>query len=92
MKKIILFLIFTVIHCILTVISIYNGVIIFRTATTPSEIFWDRAMNIMLFPVSLMLQGSASEWLQILAIILNSIFWGILFAVIFLSLQKKYKK
>ena len=84
-------IIFTVIHFTLTMISIYNGLIIFRTASTPVEIFWDRVMNAMLFPVSIVFQGSTSELVQTLSIILNSIFWGILFAVALLSLQKRLK-
>jgi len=91
-KKFVIFIfLFSIIHFILTMITIYNGFIIFRSPSTPSEIFWDGAMNVMLFPANIISWGSASEWIQTLIIIINSLFWGVLITGLYLQLRKWIK-
>lgn len=90
-KFIILTLIFALIHFVMSMVSIYNGFIIFRSPSTPSEIFWARAMSIMLFPANILFHGSANELIQTLIILFNSIFCGALIAGLYLLLQKKLK-
>lgn len=91
-KRIIIFtLVFSIIHFISSMITIYNGFIIFHGPSTPSEIFWACAMSVMIFPANIIFEGSASELVQTIAIILNSLFWGAFIAGIYLLLQKRFK-
>jgi len=91
-KFIILTLIFAVIHFVMSIASIYNGFIIFRSPSTPTEIFWARAMSVMLFPANIISQGSANELIQTLIILFNSLFCGALIAFMYLVFQKILKK
>lgn len=92
-KRFVIFaIIFAVIHFCITMVTIYNGFIIFRAPTTTSEIFWTEAMNIMLFPANILFQGSGNKLEQTLAIIFNSLVWGSVFSAVYLILWKKPKR
>jgi hypothetical protein len=78
-----------VIHFGLVVLSLYNGVIIFRSPTTASEIFWADAIRVLLFPIDVIFKGVYNDWVQAGIFILNSLLWGYLISLLILRLRKK---
>ncbi|HWW01360.1 MAG TPA: hypothetical protein VNZ64_16810 [Candidatus Acidoferrum sp.] len=81
-------LLFAVIHFGLMVLAIYNGFVIFRGPSTPSEIFWDRAMQVLLFPGSLLIRIVSDKLGQSVLMVLNSLLWGAIFGSIYVKLRK----
>ena len=60
----------------LSILSIYNGLIIFHSASTPGEVFWETTMEVMLFPADVLITSVAGQWGQTLMIAANSVLWG----------------
>lgn len=92
MRLILLSLILSSIHFGLTIISLFNGFIIFRSPTTQREIFWSNAMFILLFPANVIVTEYSSEFVQTLAMIFNSIFWGTAITILFVKIKKYFTK
>jgi len=71
------------VHFGFALLSIYNGFIIFRSAVTPWEVFWETAMEVMLFPADVLITGVADQWAQTLAMAGNSLLWGCVLTAIY---------
>ena len=66
----------SVVHFALSILSIFEGFTIFRSAATPGEIFWEKTMEVMLFPADVLFTSAGSQWAQTVAIAGNSVLWG----------------
>jgi hypothetical protein len=94
-KRLILFtIIFVVIHFSFSIISIFNGFVIFNGPSTTSENIWSEIMNILLFPMNVILSNvnTSNQLLQTLLILINSFIWGIVFGMIYYWLTKHKNK
>jgi hypothetical protein len=83
---------FAVIHFCLLLLAMANGFIIFRGPSTPWEIFWYDAMEVLLFPLDLFPWGALDAWGQTFMYGLNSLLWGTGLAFLFLRVQKSRTK
>lgn len=83
-----LILIFGAIHFGLSMLATAKGFFIFRTPSTASEIFWQGAMNVLLFPASVLFRGPGTRWEQTLAVVANSLAWGGVFAGLYLQVRR----
>lgn len=94
-KKFIIIIVFGIVHFIISIISIFNGMTIFSGPKTNSEIFWSFIMNITLFPLNILLRNLsfANQWMQTLIILLNSLICGSFFSILnYLITKNKMKK
>ena len=73
------------VHFGFTLLSIYNGFIIFRSAVTHWEVFWETTMDVMLFPADVLITGVADQWVQTLAVAGNSLLWGCVLTAMYYS-------
>ena len=85
-------LVFAAIHFALSILAIVKGFIIFHGPSTPSEIFWQGAMAVLLFPVNFLFQTSGTLWAQTIAIFLNSLLWGSAFAVLYFAILERKRQ
>ncbi|HUI09661.1 MAG TPA: hypothetical protein VL221_04985 [Bacteroidota bacterium] len=76
-------------HFALSLLAIYNGFIIFRSAETPWEVFWETAMEVFLFPADVLVRTVTDQWGQTLIIIANSLFWGCVIVGLIFAWRKR---
>jgi len=74
-----------IVHFGLSILSIYQGLIIFSSATTPGEIFWETVMEVFLFPADVLVSSVAGQWGQTLLIAANSLLWGCVLATSYVA-------
>jgi hypothetical protein len=91
-KLIIYILLFGAIHFAFSILSIAKGFFIFSGPSTPSGIFWQRTMNVLLFPANVLWRSEGNQWEQTLAIVLNSLLWGTVFAFLYYGWRILRKK
>ena len=92
LKKVTVFIIvFSIIHFILSIISIINGMTIFKEPSTSSELIWSDIMKMFLFPSNILFQNISFEnqWAQTLFIFLNSVICGGFISLFYYFLKKK---
>jgi hypothetical protein len=89
MRRIIVILLFAVIHFGLLALAIWQGLVIFRTPSTPSEIFWDHTMQVLLFPASLLTGIVTGKLWQTIVMVLNSLLWGLAFGSLYLRMRSR---
>jgi len=65
-----------VVHFSLSILSISEGMTIFRSAATPGERFWELTMEGLLFPADVLITTTGGQWAQTMAIAGNSFLWG----------------
>ena len=87
-RYIVIILLFALVHFGMLALAIRNGFIIFRGPSTPSEIFWDRAMQVLLFPGSLLIRTVTDKVAQSVVMVLNSLLWGTIFGFVYVKLRK----
>lgn len=90
-KRIIIFIIlFAIVHFIFSIISVLNGMTIFSGPKTNTEIFLSYLMNILLFPLNILLRNVSfvNLWAQTIIIFLNSLISGGLFSIIYFLIIK----
>jgi hypothetical protein len=63
-------------HLGLVILAVANGFIIFRGPSTPTEVFWDGAMRVLLFPADQLFGIIRNGPFQVLLTGLNSLLWG----------------
>ncbi len=94
LKKVTVFIIvFSIIHFILSMISIINGMIIFKGPSTNSELMWAAIMKIFLFPSNILFQNISVEnqWYQTIIIYFNSLICGGFISIFYFALSKRKK-
>jgi len=82
-----LILLFAALHFGLLVLALYNGFVIWSGPTTPWEIFWSHALEVLLFPLDLFPWPPMSTWVQAVFYSLNSLLWGAALAFLFVLLR-----
>lgn len=70
-------------HFGLLVFALYNGLVIWTGPTTPWEIFWAHALEVLLFPLDLFPWPPVNAWVQAGCFGFNSVVWGIVLAFVF---------
>jgi len=78
-----------VVHAGITLLTISQGLIIFRGPSTPAEKFWDGAMQVMLFPGSMLLDAVHGNAGQVVLVIANSLLWGMVLAWLVVHWRKR---
>jgi hypothetical protein len=91
-RRILIVFLFTLAHFGLTILAMFNGFNIFRGPSTASEIFWEGAMLVLLFPSDLLPGFVLDTWGQTIIILFNSLLWGIAFTFLFLWWRKSHSK
>jgi len=75
-----LIVLFAALHFGVLVFALYNGLVIWTGPTTPWEIFWAHALEVLLFPLDLFPWPTMSTWVQAFSFGFNSVVWGIVLA------------
>jgi hypothetical protein len=88
-KKFLLFsLLLGTIHFGLSILAIAKGFYLFSAPSGMSAIFWQNAMNALLFPANVLVRWSGSQLEQTLAVVLNSLFCGTVVSGLYFGLRK----
>lgn len=87
-----LILLFAALHFGVLVLALYNGLVIWTGPTTPWEIFWAHALEVLLFPLDLFRWPPMSTWVQTVFFSLNSLVWGTVFAFLFTWIEKSRRR
>jgi hypothetical protein len=81
-------LLFTIVHFGLSVVATYGSFTIFAGPSTPSEVFWDHILGILLFPGRLLFEVFANDLSHSIIWISNSLLWGVVLAYCILAWRK----
>jgi hypothetical protein len=75
----------TILHFGLSVLATSGSFTIFKGPSTPSEVFWDHVLTILLFPGRLFFHVFADDLSHAIIWGANSLFWGFVLAYCFLA-------
>jgi len=87
-RTIFLAIICAAVHFGLTLLAVSNGFLLFRGPSTANEIFWNYAMQVLLFPAFFLFRIVDNSDFQIILAIFNILLWGTIVAFLFLNWRK----